>query len=94
MYNSKYEIDIQGEVYDRHIEQLRRDFNLALALAEQRDRLNVETDKAIELQRLASLVEEMRKEIRDAQERIKDTKYDRDLINAFENRTGWKFQIA
>jgi predicted DNA-binding protein (UPF0278 family) len=94
VYNSKYEIDIQGEVYDRHIEQLRRDFNLALALAEQRDRLNVETDKAIELQRLASLVEEMRKEIRDAQERIKDTKYDRDLINAFENRTGWKFQIA
>ncbi len=94
MYNSKYEIDIQGEVYDRHIEQLRRDFNLALALAEQRDRLNVETDKAVELQRLASLVEEMRKEIRDAQERIKDTKYDRDLINAFENRTGWKFQIA
>ncbi len=94
MYNSKYEIDIQGEVYDRHIEQLRRDFNLALALAEQRDRLNVETDKAIELQRLASLVEDMRKEIRDAQERIKDTKYDRDLINAFENRTGWKFQIA
>jgi predicted DNA-binding protein (UPF0278 family) len=94
VYNSKYEIDIQGEVYDRHIEQLRRDFNLALALAEQRDRLNVETDKAIELQRLASLVEDMRKEIRDAQERIKDTKYDRDLINAFENRTGWKFQIA
>ncbi len=81
-------------MYDRHIEQLRRDFNLALALAEQRDRLNVETDKAIELQRLASLVEDMRKEIRDAQERIKDTKYDRDLINAFENRTGWKFQIA
>lgn len=94
MYNGKQETDRQGEVYDRHIEQLRRDFNLALALAEQRDRLNVETDKAVELQRLASLVEEMRKEIRDAQERIKDSKCDRDLINAFENRSGWKFQLV
>ncbi len=71
-------------MYDRHIEQLRLDFSLALALAEQRDRLNLQTDRLTELQRLASLVEEMRNELRNAQERIKDARYNRDLIIAFE----------
>jgi hypothetical protein len=71
-------------VYDRHIEQLRLDFNLAVAVAEERDRLNVGTDNPRELQRLASLVEDMRASLREAQERVKDASYDRDLINAFE----------
>lgn len=71
-------------MYERHIEQLRLDFSLALAVAEQRDRLNVQSDKLSELQGLASLVEEMRKEVRDAKERVKNAKNDRDLINAFE----------
>ncbi len=71
-------------MYERHIEKLLLDFRLALAAAEQRDRLNIETDKPSELQRLASLLEEMRGEVRDAQERTKDARYDRDLINTFE----------
>ncbi len=72
-------------MYERHIEQLRLDFSLALALAEQRDRLNVETDKPSELQRLASLVEDMRTQVREAKERVKDARDNRDLINAFKN---------
>ncbi|MEW6493883.1 MAG: hypothetical protein AB1589_15440 [Cyanobacteriota bacterium] len=81
-------------MYERHIDQLRRDFSLALALAEQRDRLNADTDKLSELQRLASLVEDMRGEIRGAQERIKEARYDRDLINAFEKGIGQKVKIV
>jgi hypothetical protein len=84
----------QGQVYDRHIEKLRLDFSLALALAEQRDRLNVGTDQSAELQRLASLVEDMRTQIKDAKERVKDAKDNRDLLGAFENYNRWDIQTA
>jgi uncharacterized protein YigA (DUF484 family) len=85
---------IKGQVYDRHIEQLRRDFSLALAIAEQRDKLNLETDKLTELQRLASLLEQMRKDVTDAQERVRDARDNRDLINAFESNKRWKIQTV
>jgi uncharacterized protein YigA (DUF484 family) len=86
--------NIQGQVYDRHLEQLRRDFSLSLALAEQRDRWNADTDESTELQRLASLVEDMSQQIKDAKERVKDTKNNRDLIKAFENHIRWEIRTV
>lgn len=83
---------LKGQVYDRHIEQLRRDFSLALAIAEQRDKFSVETDKLSDLQCLASLLEQMRKEVTDAKERVRDARDNRDLINAFESNKRWKIQ--
>lgn len=86
--------NIQGQVYDRHLEQLRLDFSLALALAEQRDRWNADTDESTELQRLASLVEDMSKQIKDAKDRVKDAKNNRDLIKAFENHNRWEIRTV
>lgn len=84
---------MQGEVY-RYIRQLQLDFSIALAVAEQQDRSKVETGEPTELQRLAALLEEMRQDVRDAQERIKDARYDRDLIDVFETRISGKVQTV
>lgn len=78
----------------RYIRQLQLDFSIALALAEKQDRSTVETEEPTELQRLAALLEDMKDDVRDAQERIKDARYDRDLIDVFDKCISRKVQTA
>lgn len=78
----------------RYLRQLQLDFSIALAVAEKQDKSTVETDEPTELQRLAALLEDMKDDVKNAQERIKDARYDRDLIDVFEGCISHKVKTA